>query len=339
MPRISVIIPCYNRESLLPDTLNSLQRQTMPDWEAIVVDDHSGDSSYAVVESFARHDARIRCERRHGGIRGANVCRNQGVTASTAPHVVFLDSDDLLLPDALEGRLRAVEAESDLDFQVFMTGLFVRQPGDSKLLWNRFTERDDLQRFLSMDLVWHTSGPIWKRSALEKLGGLDESLPSFQDWDVHVRALIAKLKYRKHATVDCLYRRPQWQTDQISSKSVSDPEHLKSHRRIFRRALEGLRTGSPDLKASCRQVAALYWWLAERWFKSGYRATALEVWREAQELGICGRFYYLMGSQVLMRLDRRSGRYLLVFLEKAFPAVFAGLGSPHFHSAAIDVGR
>lgn len=337
MPSISVIIPSYNREHLLPETLQSLLPQTMPDWQAIVVDDHSIDSSYEIAESFAKRDARIRCERRLGENRGANVCRNQGLRAASAPYIVFLDSDDLLLPDALERRLRAVQAEPDFDFQVFMTGLFVRQPGDSKLLWNRYTDRDDLQRFLGMDLVWHTSGPIWKRSVLERLGGWDESLPSFQDWDIHVRALIAKLKYRKHATVDCLYRRPQWETSQISSKSVSDPEHLKSHRRIFRRALEMLLAGPPDLRTRRGQVAALYWWLAERWFQIGNVATGLDVWKEARDIGICSRFHHLLGAQALRHLDGRSGRYLLVFLERAFKSVFAGLGSPHFHSAATDV--
>src|SRR3954468_20355736 len=75
--RVSIVIPCYNRENLLAETLDSVRLQTFPAWEVIVVDDHSEDGSLQVAQRFANHDSRFRAERRKG-LKGANTCRNQG---------------------------------------------------------------------------------------------------------------------------------------------------------------------------------------------------------------------------------------------------------------------
>lgn len=337
MVQVSVIIPAYNRAKLLPGTLESLSQQTFQDWRAIVVDDHSTDSTFAVAERFSKRDSRFQCRRRLGRRRGANACRKEGVEASDSPYVIFLDSDDLFLPDALAMRVAAADAAPGLDYHVFMSQVFANSPGDADTLWNIFTEEDDLRRFLRMDLPWHTSGPIWKRSALGKIGGFDESLPSFQDWDLHVRALIGRLKYQKISKVDHLYRRPVRETDQLSSQSTRKAEHLQSHRKIFRRAFDMLNDGGAMTPSIRSDFKALYWWLAERNGQIGEQEEALSVWREAREIGVCNLFHRILGEQILERLDRRIGRYLLVFCEKTFRSIYAGMGSATFHPIASDV--
>lgn len=338
MPRVSVVIPTLNRRKLLPEALDCLLRQTFQDWEAIVVDDGSDDDTFEVERAYAKRDSRFRCMIRQGERSGANVCRNQGIRASTSPFLVFLDSDDLLLPDALGGRVQLAEGAPDADFCVFMTRLFARNPGDSAIVWNEFSEKSDLRRFLRMDLVWHTSGPIWRRDALLRVGGFDESLASFQDWDIHVRALIAGLRYRKVPKVDHLYRRPDWQTDQLSSKSTSELRHLKSHRGMFRRTVDTLAgAADPSVRALRAEMRPLYWWLAELWRQTGDTAGALDVWREARALGLCSRFHHRLGSNLLRLHGSRLGRHLLVLSEKLFPSTYDGLGSRTFHPIAKDV--
>lgn len=336
MAQVSVIIPAYNRAKLLPETLESLSRQTYQDWHAIIVDDHSTDSTFEVAQRFSDRDSRFRCRRRLGIRRGADACRNEGMQASESPYVVFLDSDDLLLPDALATRVTAADAAPEFDYHVFMSQVFANSPEDADTLWNVFTEEDDLERFLRMDLPWHTSGPIWKRSAVEAIKGFDESLPSFQDWDLHVRALIARLKYQKISKVDHLYRRPERETDQLSSQSTRKAEHLKSHRRIFRRAFDMMNHGGAMTPSIRRDFKALYWWLAERNGQIGEQEEALSVWREVGEIGLCNRVHRFLGKQILERLDRRIGRYLLVFCETVFQPIYAGLGSATFHPGASD---
>ena len=163
MPRVSVIIPCHNRADLLAETLDSLIAQTYPDWEAIVADDGSQDNSLELAQKYAAKDNRIRACLRQGEKQGACVCRNQGLSMAAGEYVVFLDSDDLLLATCLEHRVARMDRMPECGFGVYQTEMFYRQAGDRKILWNIYTETSDLHRFLSKDVVWHTTGPYGAR--------------------------------------------------------------------------------------------------------------------------------------------------------------------------------
>ncbi len=91
-PRVSVITPTYNRAHLLPRVWASLQRQTLADFQWIVVDDGSSDDTHAVVAGFA--DPRIRYVYQEN--QGCNMARNRGEQEVEADYVAFLDSDDEL---------------------------------------------------------------------------------------------------------------------------------------------------------------------------------------------------------------------------------------------------
>lgn len=98
---ISVIIPVYNAEKYLRRTVASVQAQTFPFWEIVLVDDGSQDSSLQIAETLCREDSRISSLRQANA--GPSAARNHGIAVSNPafPYVLCLDSDDLLLPDAL----------------------------------------------------------------------------------------------------------------------------------------------------------------------------------------------------------------------------------------------
>lgn len=98
-PKLSVITPTYNRAHLLPRVWKSLKVQTCADFEWIVVDDGSTDETESVVAGFS--DPRIRYVRLSKN-RGVSAARNRGIDISRSPYLVFLDSDDEMLPTALE---------------------------------------------------------------------------------------------------------------------------------------------------------------------------------------------------------------------------------------------
>ena len=104
---ISVVVPIYDVEDYLEECLRSLAGQTVRDFEAIMVDDGSTDSSAAIAERFAAQDDRFRLLRRPNG--GLSRARNTGVDAAGGTYLAFLDSDDVLPPDAYELLLGAVE--------------------------------------------------------------------------------------------------------------------------------------------------------------------------------------------------------------------------------------
>jgi len=202
-PRISVVTPTANRRALLKETMDTVACQTLLDWEHLVVDDGSDDGTEEEVAARSAADPRIRYFKRPADLpAGANVCRNLGLKESRAELVVFLDSDDLLRPDSLARRVALMAANPALNFAVFPAGVFTSTPGDRPELYHLQTPGDDLLRFLSLECVWQTTGPVWRRTYLEKLGGFDEALPSMQDVDLHVRALAARACYAFDRTPD-----------------------------------------------------------------------------------------------------------------------------------------
>ncbi len=232
-PYISVIIPNYNRGDLLGETLGSLVSQDYQNWEAIVVDDGSDDNSEETVTNFIQQDRRISFYKRDHMPSGAPACRNIGIGRAKGHFLVFLDSDDLLKPFALSQRAAIILKEPDYDFWVFPILMFRKDPQKANVLWNVDNGKQDLHRFLILDAPWQTSGPVWRKEAVEKIGGFTEGLACWQDVDFHLKALTSGLKGKKfyQEQPDILYR--QHETQSVSQGEISSPAKLKSRREIF----------------------------------------------------------------------------------------------------------
>lgn len=99
MPAISVIVPCYNTQQFLPRCLESLQRQSFQDWEAICVDDGSTDGTSALLDSYAEKDKRFVVLHKHN--EGVSIARNKALELAQGAYILFVDSDDFLHPDAM----------------------------------------------------------------------------------------------------------------------------------------------------------------------------------------------------------------------------------------------
>ena len=104
-PAVSVIVPVHDLRSLLEETVRSVQAQTCPDWELLLVDDGSTDGSGDLCDRLQCEDARIRAL--HGPHAGVSHARNAGLDAAGGEWILFLDGDDLLETNALEACLRA----------------------------------------------------------------------------------------------------------------------------------------------------------------------------------------------------------------------------------------
>lgn len=99
MSKFSIIIPTYNRESMLPKALQSIKDQTFLDWECIIVDDGSTDNTRALIEKWSGEDHRFRYIYQENAERSA--ARNFGIENSNGEYICFLDSDDYYLPERL----------------------------------------------------------------------------------------------------------------------------------------------------------------------------------------------------------------------------------------------
>ena len=106
-------MPTYNREALLPRSIQSVIAQTLPSWELIVIDDGSSDSTAEVVRQLQASDPRIHYIYQEN--QGAAAARNRGIALSRAKYLAFLDSDDFLLPRHLEYRARMWQLDQSID--------------------------------------------------------------------------------------------------------------------------------------------------------------------------------------------------------------------------------
>ncbi|MGE1061035.1 glycosyltransferase [Megasphaera paucivorans] len=107
MTKLSIIVPIYNAEKYLEDTIKSILRQSYYDFELLLVDDGSTDSSLKICNKFLLQDARIRVLHKENG--GVSSARNSGLTESIGQYIVFVDADDLIEPDMYQNLIEALE--------------------------------------------------------------------------------------------------------------------------------------------------------------------------------------------------------------------------------------
>ena len=165
---ISIIVPIYGVEAYLSRCLDSLQAQTLADWEAILVDDGSPDACGAICDAYAAADARFRVIHQANG--GLSAARNAGLSAAKGEWILFLDSDDWIHPRTLELLLSAaLEQGTDMAMCDFAPVSRWREPAKldcpavsvmegRKALLSIF--RQDRVRFV---VSW---GKLWKRDRL-----------------------------------------------------------------------------------------------------------------------------------------------------------------------------
>lgn len=186
-PHISIIIPTYNRAHCIAVALQSVLDQSYVHWECLIIDDGSTDTSETVINSWVQQDSRFHFYTRNRLPKGAPTCRNMGLETAQGSYVIFLDSDDYLLPHCLEQRVAEIEKNPSYDFLVFpmaiaRTGVIRKQ--DIPIC------EDYLIPFLSANLLWQTMCPVWKTSFLRTLNGFTEGYPRFNDPELMIRALL-----------------------------------------------------------------------------------------------------------------------------------------------------
>lgn len=199
-PLISIIIPLYNREDLIIETLDSIASQTKDNWECIVVDDGSTDNSFEVASTYQQKDKRFKCIKRPRLPKGANTCRNVGADIAAGNYVCFLDSDDLLGETFIETRNKYILQHPEKDYIVFPDIHFSTQPNKTYFKLRPkvsfISNTPDIENFLKNENTWLICGPVMKMSFFKNFY-FNEKLASCQEWDLFVRMLLTDPKYIK----------------------------------------------------------------------------------------------------------------------------------------------
>lgn len=191
------MIPCYNGERCVAEAARSVLDQSFGDLELVIVDDGSTDGSVKACEKLRSDDPRVRLVV-HDGNRGIAAARNSGLASSSGAYVGFLDQDDVWLPGKLEAQVAALDALPEGVAMVFSDVEMVGEQGE----FFGLAQRGHLPRHLN-DLprqavfrafFLHNFIPLIsvlvRRSALEEVGGFDESIGGgTDDYELCLRLL------------------------------------------------------------------------------------------------------------------------------------------------------
>lgn len=204
-PRVSVVIPTYERADLVGRAVDSALAQTVEDVEVIVVDDGSTDGTHEAVA--AESDPRVRYLE-HETNRGVSAARNTGIEAASGEYVAFLDSDDEWLPRKLERQLAALDDRGDGWVGAYcdvatagLSGLSRLAAAVSETLFRSSAPqeggRELAAALLSMRVFMGPGSTLLvERDALTAAGSFDEGLSIYEDWDLVLRVLsVGKLAY------------------------------------------------------------------------------------------------------------------------------------------------
>lgn len=202
--KISVVIPTYNRAHMIQKAIKSVQDQTYPVDEIIVVDDASSDDTGKVIRSI--NDERIRYFRLDKN-RGAGGARNYGVSKAQYDMIAFLDSDDTWHTDKLEKQVSLKNNNTALRliytaYERIYDSFKETHPDMSA---NNKLDGDMLSQILFENTVG-TPTILMEKSLFEEVGGFDEGLRSLEDWDMVIRvAKTTSFGFVPEVLVDALY--------------------------------------------------------------------------------------------------------------------------------------
>ena len=190
--RVSILIPNYNKEPYLENTLNSILNQTFQDWECIFVDDRSTDGSLDVLRKFEQKDSRIKVLERPSEIpKGANFCRNYAFSQSQGELIQWFDSDDEMYPWYLERKVHFLQENPEFQLVVSKGELKFEKgfTGNRKFQQN-FSTEDPIEDYLKFRLVFFTAGPLVRRSVFEAIGLFNLKLRRHQEWELFFRVVL-----------------------------------------------------------------------------------------------------------------------------------------------------
>jgi glycosyltransferase involved in cell wall biosynthesis len=205
MPAVSIITPAYNVARFIAGTIESVQAQTVQDFELIVVDDGSTDDTYNVVARYAYRDPRIAIVRQPNS--GISAARNRALRTADGSAMAILDGDDVWLPGYLERQLAILEAHPEVDI-VTGNGWFLEGPFDGQPArpWPDRRRVPTLARILRDETAVFIMS-VFRRRVYDLIGGFDESLRTNEDYDFWIRAAAAGCRFWRNDEPLGHYRR------------------------------------------------------------------------------------------------------------------------------------
>ena len=299
MPIISVVIPAYNAEKWISQTIKSVQQQTFSDWEIIVIDDGSTDSTLEILKGIV--DERLKVFSYENG--GVSVARNRGLAHSAGEFIAFLDADDLWTPDYLELHLAALKQHPEADVAYCWTAR-IDEKGDFLSTKPPVFFQGNVYPQLLVKSFLDCGSLLIRQQAIQSVGEFDPCLKLGEDWDYWLR-LARHSHFVLIPKVQLLYR--QWSDSTTSKLHLEKLEQYEKARFII---LEKALQSAPIELQCCKNqyLANCYLYLANLYIKR--QSDADDVKRAGQRLGKAIR----LEPKILLKVGtlRFLGKWLLM---------------------------
>lgn len=221
-PKVSIIMPTYNRGHILNQAIQSVAGQAYKNMELIIVDDGSTDHTEEIVKEISGLDiVYLKLEQNHG----ANYARNHGLKNAKGTYISFLDSDNIWEKDFLRSRIRTLEeTQSDFVFgrvKIDYSETYRIEPDEAA---EELQSRESLLKAMAFKNVVDTNTVCMNRRCYEDTGGFDEYLERCQDWEYFYRIL--RNKTYKYQFIDNILVKSAIQKDSISNNNPYWPARL-----------------------------------------------------------------------------------------------------------------
>ncbi|MDF0551858.1 glycosyltransferase family 2 protein [Kamptonema sp. UHCC 0994] len=191
LPLVSVIIPAYNAEKFIEETLKSVLAQTYPQIEVLVVDDGSQDRTPEIVEKIAQKDPRVQLLKQPNA--GVAAARNLGIQKSIGEYIAPIDADDIWYPENIEKQVKCMMAGGPSLGVVYSWSLDIDEKGFLTGGFRAFTIEGEVYKTLVChNFLGNASASMIRRSALDKVGFYEsnyreQSAQGCEDWDLYLR--------------------------------------------------------------------------------------------------------------------------------------------------------
>ena len=243
-PLVSILIPCFNAEKWVGQSVQSALSQSYPNKEVIVDDDGSTDGSLQILKGFG--DA-IHLET--GPNRGGNAARNRLLALSRGQWLQYLDADDFLRLDKVEGQLNFAVAHPQLD--VIYSPMYLRDETTGIESRTFITNKSDPFCGYLCWLDFCTHSILLRRSAIEAIGGWNESQRVCQEHELILRLLLNGAKFGLHDQLGAVYRHHG--NDTVSKKS---PERTIRQRMLLTERLADHLRSTGNLTPARKEALA-----------------------------------------------------------------------------------
>jgi glycosyltransferase involved in cell wall biosynthesis len=300
-PKVSIAMSVYNGDAYLRESLDSLQSQTLNDWELVVIDDGSTDSSGRILDEYAVRDPRFRVV--HQENKGLTRSLNESISLAKGEFIARMDADDACHPERLAKQVQFLQEKSDYVAVGCRTTL-VDQQGQELRRTSQPLDHPSIDTMLirGVTAIAHPSLMI-RRCALDVVGGYCELYRTAQDLDL----LLKLTEQGRVANLEEPLLRYRWHAENVSVRKADQQDRDVTailQAALKRRGLPPLR-GVPPIRLQIRRN------LARQYAMAGNRAVALQMAWGACRLrpSSVGNWGTLLGVLTSPRLLDRLTRF------------------------------